>query len=208
MNFTYRMTVNTTSTKGALGCKTIQLGMLGSHVQCSPGCILFVHLTALHSTWIFASLVNAPRFSHSISKRLVLTPQMDSGELHCPYSRPYSACQPQSTEFPGHQKHKALRDILGELSKCSPSREIRGCGVMLEEEADACVRHRGDRFPSWGAHQLRHEWIKALERSRLPMPAEVSEDNSLCFALADTAVKELLSIISCLSSSLLLHYPF
>lgn len=73
MNFTYRMTVNTTSTKGALGCKTIQLGMLESHVQCSPGCILFV------STWIFSSLVNAPRFSHSISKRLVLTPQMDSG---------------------------------------------------------------------------------------------------------------------------------
>lgn len=50
--------------------------------------------------------------------------------------------------------------------------------------------------------------IKALERSRLPVPAKVSEDNSLLFALADTAVKELLSIISCLSSSLLLHYPF
>lgn len=50
--------------------------------------------------------------------------------------------------------------------------------------------------------------IKALQRSRLPMPANVSEDNSLRFALADTAVKELLSIISCLSSSLLLHYPF
>lgn len=49
---------------------------------------------------------------------------------------------------------------------------------------------------------------KALERSRLPMPTNVSEYNSFHFALADTAVKELLSIISCLSSSLLLHYPF
>ena len=49
---------------------------------------------------------------------------------------------------------------------------------------------------------------KALERSRLLMPTNVSEYNSFHFALADTAVKELLSIISCLSSSLLLHYPF
>lgn len=50
--------------------------------------------------------------------------------------------------------------------------------------------------------------IKALERSRLPMPTNVSEHNSAHLALADTAVKELLSIISCLSSSLLLHDPF
>lgn len=48
--------------------------------------------------------------------------------------------------------------------------------------------------------------IKALERSRLP--ANVSEHSALLFALADTAVEGLLSIISCLSSSLLLHYPF
>lgn len=40
------------------------------------------------------------------------------------------------------------------------------------------------------------------------MPTNISEHNSVRFALADTAVKELLSIISCLSSSLLLHYPF
>lgn len=50
--------------------------------------------------------------------------------------------------------------------------------------------------------------IKALERSRVPMLTNVSEHNSLHFAQADTAVKELLSVISCLSSSLLLHHPF
>lgn len=50
--------------------------------------------------------------------------------------------------------------------------------------------------------------IKALERSTLSVPANVSEHCALPFALADTAVAGLLSIISCLSSSLLLHYPF
>jgi len=40
----YSMTTNT-SAEGALGCKTIQLGMFESHVLCSLGCILFVHIT-------------------------------------------------------------------------------------------------------------------------------------------------------------------
>lgn len=61
---------------------------------------------------------------------------------------------------------------------------------------------------SWRTHCVGVNGIKALARSRLPVPTSVSEHQSSHVALADIAVKELLSIISCLSSSLLLHYPF
>lgn len=79
---------------------------------------------------------------------------------------------------------------------------------MLQEKADACVGHHGDRLSFWGNHSLGMNGIKVLEMSRRPMPINVPEHYSLPFALADIAVKELLSTIGCLSSSLLLHYPF
>lgn len=75
---------------------------------------------------------------------------------------------------------------------------------MLGEKADACVRRRGDRLCSRGNHQLRHEGDQSSGEEH----ADNCQHNSLRFALAGTAVKELLSIINCLSSSLLLHYPF
>lgn len=94
------------------------------------------------------------------------------------------------------------------LSKHTPGQEICGCTVMLQEKTDACVGHHGDRLSSWGNHSLGMNGIKSLERSKLPMPTNVPKHHSLPFALADTVVKELLSTIGCLSSSLLLHYPF
>lgn len=79
---------------------------------------------------------------------------------------------------------------------------------MLQEKTDACVGHHGNRLSSWGNHSLGMNGIKSLERSKLPVPTNVPTHHSLPFALADIAVKELLSMIGCLSSSLLLHYPF
>lgn len=90
------------------------------------------------------------------------------------------------------------------MSKCVSGQEIRGYIMMWKRRQMLVLGIMGTG--SWGNHCSGVNGIKALERSRLPVPTGVFEHHS-SHALA-LAVKKLLSIISCLSSFVLLHYPF
>lgn len=100
---------------------------------------------------------------------------------------------------------QARRDVLGVMSKCASGQEIHGYIMMWKRRQMLVLGILGTG--SWGNHCLSVNGIEALERNRLPVPTSVSEHHSSHVALA-LAVKKPLSIISYLSSSLLLHYPF